>query len=126
MRVPNKDIFKKFKHNYRESDLGSSKFLMSGHSVDPTKGWLAGYNSIKDNSWPNINCLQDWFELADHIKMECLDHKIYLSSAGGAENLASFCHQYFVTQHLSVDREYQSERTFQNMVSVKRMPYLTA
>jgi hypothetical protein len=117
MRVPDSRIFKNFQHNYKITSIGQSKFLSSGHAVDPDKGWLAGYNDIKLPNWPEINSLQEWFDLPEYIKIACLDHKIYLSSHGGKENIAAFCHQYFVTQHLDINKEYRSERTFQHMLN---------
>ena len=121
-RVPNSNVFaKKIAGNYRSVVVGNSKYFLSGHAVDPDKGWLAGYNNIKLPEWPEITGLQDWFDLPESIKLECLRHKIHLSSYGGKENMAAFCHQYFLTQHLDIDKEYRSERTFQNLVNCFNM-----
>lgn len=128
-RVPNSKIFNRIHGGYRATTIGNSRYFLSGHAVDPDKGWLAGYNNIKDCDWPDITCLQDWFDLPEWIKLTCLEHKIYLSSHGGKENVAAFCHQYYITQHLDIDREYRSERTFQtmmncfNMLEKLRVPY---
>jgi len=117
-RVPNSSVFaKKIAGNYRSVVVGNSKYFLSGHAVDPDKGWLAGYNNIKLPEWPEITSLQDWFDLPESIKLECLQHKIHLSSHGGKENMAAFCHQYFLTQHLDIGKEYRSEQTFQNLVN---------
>jgi len=35
--------------------------------------------------------------------------------------LSRFCHQYFLTQHLDMDREYRSEKTFQNLYNCFNM-----
>jgi len=121
-RVPNSGIFdKKIVGNYPSIVIGNSRYFLSGHGVDPDKGWLAGYNDIKLPEWPEISSLQDWFDLPEDIKLECLHHKIYLSSHGGKENMAAFCHQYYITQHLDVNKEYRSERTFQNLVNCFNM-----
>lgn len=117
MRVPDSGIFRSFQHNYKDTPLGNSRFLSSGHGVDPDKGWLAGYNNVKAAEWPDINSLEEWFNLPESIKSECLDHKIHLSSHGGKENTAAFCHQYFVTQHLDINKEYRSEQTFQHLLN---------
>jgi len=121
-RVPNSNIFKNTPSSkYPSKVIGDSKYFLSGGAVDPEKGWLAGYNDIKLPEWPEITCLQDWFDLPEGIKLECLQHKIYLSSHGGKENTAAFCHQYYITQHLDINKEYLSERTFQNLVNCFNM-----
>lgn len=116
-RVPNASIFDKQIGNYSAEVIGNSKYFLSGHAVNPDKGWLAGYNDIKLPDWPEITSLQDWFNLPESIKLECLQHKIYLSTHGGKENMAAFCHQYYITQHLDDNREYRSERTFQQLTN---------
>lgn len=121
-RVPNSSLFKTMLDNsYPTTTVGESKYFLSGHAVDPDKGWLAGYNAIKAPSWPEITCLKDWFDLSDDIKAECLENKIYLSTHGGKENSHMFCHQYFVTQHLDNNKQYQSEKTFQNLFNCFNM-----
>lgn len=121
-RVPNSNIFAKTIAGSYDSDVvGNSRYFLSGHAVDPDKGWLAGYNDIKLPEWPNITCLQDWFDLPESIKLECLQHKLYLSTHGGKENMATFCHQYYLTQHLDINKKYRSERTFQNLVNCFNM-----
>lgn len=116
LRVSNSTFFKN-SNNYKSRVVGKSKYFIGGGAATPDQGWLAGYNSIKAPEWPEINSLQDWFNLPESIKLECLDHKIYLSTHGGHENLEAFYHQYYMTQHLGIDREYHSERTFQNLVN---------
>jgi hypothetical protein len=121
-RVPNSNIFAKtLVGNYESTVIGNSRYFLNGHGVNPDKGWLAGYNDIKLPEWPEIASLQDWFDLPEDIKLECLQHKIYLSSHGGKENTAAFCHQYYLTQQLDINREYRSERTFQNLVNCFNM-----
>lgn len=120
-RVPNSKIFSNIRSNYRSKAIGNSRYFLSGHAVDPDKGWLAGYNNIKLPEWPEITSLQDWFDLPSYIKLECLQHKIYLSLHSGEENMSAFCHQYYITQHLDADREYRSERTFQHLLNCFNM-----
>lgn len=115
MRVPNTEIFNDWP-GYRCVELAHSKFFLSGHAVDPDRGWLRGYNDVKQPHWPEIHSIADWLALDQDIKRECLDHRIYLSTHGGNEGAASWCHQYFLTQHLGLNTEYRSEHTFQNMV----------
>lgn len=129
-RVPNSGIFEKISTNsYRSRVIGDSRYFVNGHAVDPEKGWLAGYNDIKTPDWPEITCLKDWFDLPEYIKLECLRHKIYLSSASGQDNQQEFCHHYYLTQHLGLDNQYRSELTFQNMFNCfnlldqMRIPY---
>jgi hypothetical protein len=118
-RTPNSRIFKEFakKGQYPTFELGNSLYHFSGHAVDSDRGWLAGYNSIKDPNWPEITCLQDWFNLSAEIKKECLEHKLHFATDNGTENIAQFCHQYFLTQHVDENLEYRSEITFQNMAN---------
>jgi hypothetical protein len=116
MRVPNTEIFDKSITEYASVVLGESKFFLSGHAVDPDKGWLRAYNDVKAQEWPEINSIADWLRLPEEIKSNCLEHKIYFSTHGGVENTAAWCHQYFLTQHLGIDQEYRSERTWQNML----------
>lgn len=115
MRVPNTEIFNDW-DGYRSVELGNSKFFLSGHAVDPDRGWVRAYNDVKLSHWPEIHSVADWLKLDPAIKRECLDHRIYLSTHGGKEGAAAWCHQYFLTQHLGLDAEYRSELTFQNMV----------
>ena len=119
LRTSNTNLFRSYGAiaRYRQVELGNSIYYLSGHALDPEYGWLAAYNIIKDKSWPEINNLQQWFDLPEKIKKECLNHKIYLSSYGGKENSAAFCNQYFLMQNLVEDRLYQSELTFQNIVN---------
>lgn len=124
LRVPESEIFKKIANtpsNYNSAAIGNSTFFLGGHAVDPDKGWLAGYNMIKDNSWPKITCLSDWLKLPKKIKLECLQHKIQLSTSAGDNNLNAFCHQYYMTQHLDIDKKYRSEKTFQHMMNCFNM-----
>jgi len=120
LRVPNSSIFSNAKSDtskYRSSELGESKFFLSGHALDTEKGWLAGYNNIKADDWPNINSLSDWFDLPEVYKIECLQRKLAISTDGGGQNLSPFCHQYYVTQNLGIENAYKSERTFQNLMN---------
>ena len=116
-RVPKSKFFAGDSGTYRTVDVGESTYMLSGHSVDTDRGWLAGYNAIKADHWPEISSLDDWFKLSPEIKAECLQHRIYLSSHGGKENADAYCHQYFVTQCLEENKKYQSEITFQNMLT---------
>jgi hypothetical protein len=121
-RVPYFGIFKKHRiGSYLSATVGNSRYFYGAHGVDPEKGWLAAYNSVKLPEWPEITCLQDWFDLPESIKSQCLDQRIHLSSLDGYENMAPFCHQYFLTQHFDINKEYRSERTFQNMMNCFNM-----
>lgn len=37
------------------------------------KLWILQYNVIKDPSWPECNCFQDFYSLSNAIKDECID-----------------------------------------------------
>jgi hypothetical protein len=120
LRVPNANIFKKFNQrysNYKTMQVENSLFYLSGGGLDVESGWLAGYNNIKGPDWPEIYTLDDWFNLPQNLKTECLQHKIHLSAANGNENLAEYYHQYFLLQNLVDDQKYRSELTFQNVMN---------
>ena len=119
LRVPNANIFKKFNQRYYKTvQVENSLFyLSSGFGPTVISGWLAGYDNIKGPDWPEIHTLDDWFDLPQNLKTECMQRKIHLSTAKGDENLAEYYHQYFVLQNLVNDQKYRSERTFQNVMN---------
>lgn len=123
LRTPNSPAFQRLKDTtgYGHVELGESIYFTSGHTVDASKGWVAGYNDVKLPEWPDITSLEQWYSLPEEIKAECMMHKIYLASHGGKENTASFCHQYFLMQNLDENRNYRSELTFQNLTNCFNM-----
>lgn len=115
-RVPVSKIYLK-NSNYNVALVGESLFALSGGGLDVERGWLAAYESVKDSSWPTITSLQQWFDLPDYIKKECIEHKIHLSTDGGKPNVDPLANQYFLSQNLIDNRRYHSERTFQHMMN---------
>ena len=115
-RSPNSYIYND-NSNYRSAEVDNSLFSFSGGGLDVEKGWLAGYNAVKADSWPEITSLRQWFNLPESIKSECLKHKIHLSTDGGQPNVNPLINQYFLSQNLIDDRQYHSELTFQNMMN---------
>lgn len=103
--------------NYKSTQVGDSLYSLSGGGLDVERGWLAAYNAIKSPDWPNISSMQQWFSLPEHIKTECVQHKIHLSTDGGRPNVMPLINQYFLSQNLIEDRRYHSELTFQHMMN---------
>lgn len=117
LRTPTYKTFNKYQSTGLKHDVGNSRYWFSGGAVDVNNGWLAAYNAIRDESWPEITSLAQWFDLSDSIKQECLESKINLSTIGGRDNIAAFINHYFLTQYLNYDKKYYSELTFQNMMN---------
>jgi hypothetical protein len=115
-RIPVSEIYLK-NSNYNTALVGESLFALSGGGPDIKRGWLAAYNSIKDPSWPTVTSLQQWFDLPEAIKTECIQHKIHLSTDGGQPNVDALANQYFLSQNLIDNRRYHSELTFQHMTN---------
>jgi hypothetical protein len=117
LRTPRTELIASTAVSYQQRPILNSLYFTSGGGLDIDSGWLAGYNQIKDPSWPSIRSIKEWFDLPVWIKQECLAAGISLSSDQGDCNLQRFCHQYFLTQNIVDDRAYRSEQTFQNMVN---------
>ena len=135
-RVPNSKLFQvpksdEFKNSskYKQAIVGNSLYYLSSGGLELDKGWLAGYQAIKSPDWPEITSIEQWFQLPEAIKKECLQQKLYLSIDDGTKNLYPFVHQYFLTQNLIDDQLYHSEVTFQNIMNCfnllekKNIPY---
>jgi hypothetical protein len=129
LRILDHEIFDEIDHAYPFRTVGSSRFLHSGLAVDVEKGWLRGYQDVKEPDWPDVDSLQQWFDLPSHIKKAALDHRIYLSTQGSLEGVAPWMHQYFLVQNLIYDEVYLSELTWQHMMNCHnllerhRIPY---
>lgn len=118
LRVPNSTAFDQFvTPDSKTAVVGESLYFIGQGSVDVGASWRAGYEAVRDPSWPQIHSIKDWFALPQAIQQECLEHKIYLSSHAGRESLAPFAHQYFLTQNLTEDRRYASEVAFQHIMN---------
>ena len=128
-RSPVADFFSNHTHAYSKEQIGNSLFFQSADGLGFDRGWIAAYNAIKDQSWPEIRSLKDWFNLPAHYKQECIDHQIYLTDYNGTENSQALVHQYYLGQHIAATREYVSELTFQNIMNCanflqkKNVPY---
>lgn len=117
-------------NTYYKKTIGNSEYYLNGGAPNIERGWLAGYNSIKDPSWPEISSLREFVKLPEHIKEECLLADIQLSTVSGRDIATPILNQYFVLQCLEDNNQkYLSERSFQhvmnacNFLDKKNIPY---
>jgi predicted TIM-barrel fold metal-dependent hydrolase len=72
------DVFSEIDQDY------SAKLQSQLQKHDVDSGWVCFYNSIKDKSWPQIACLDDFYKLPKKIKQEIHDQHstpgLYISS----------------------------------------------
>jgi hypothetical protein len=113
------------KDNNKTSKI-AKKFQQSYHWVggkwrNIIDNWITSYDNIKDPSWPNINNIDEWFQLPSHIKKECLEHNISVSGNTGDPNWLGFLENFYFSQWLIEDNTYFSEITFQNMMNCGNM-----
>jgi len=117
LRVPNAGVIKDNNSGISDSTRGvaNSRFYRSGGRVS-WSGFMAGYRDIKPPDWPEIQNIQEWFDLPEDIKKQCIEHKINLSLHQN-KLLPPFANNYFLMQYLEKDPAYLSELTFQNMTN---------
>lgn len=129
LRVPDSQTMREFSSidekilGYKWDTIKNSLYYFSGGGINIDLDWVGGYNNIKDDSWPEITSVKQWFELPDSIKQECLNAEINLSAVGGKPNLAKFYHQYFLTQNIGSgeNQKYRSELSFQQVVNCQNL-----
>lgn len=62
---------------YLKTDFFKSRDLKFQYRNQHLSGWVNAYQSVKDDSWPNCNSIEDFENLPEHIKQECTEiHKI--------------------------------------------------
>jgi hypothetical protein len=109
--------------------LLESAFVISGGTSLVDHHWLTAYNAIKDVSWPEISTIEQWFELDELIKKECILDKIDLSISSGNLDFHKAILNYFVSQWISNNKKYYSEVSMQhimmctNLLEKKKIPY---
>ena len=118
LKVPKTKLLDDKNILYKKEVVGNSEYFLSGHAVDVEKGWLSGYNNIKDPSWPTINSILDWHNLPMHIKQECVSADIHLACNSRTNPAVPIIDQYFVLQYIELNQTYLSERSFQNIMNV--------
>ena len=120
LRVPNTKLFsdRKILGSGLIQDLENSVFYASaGRGALLDRHLLSAYNDIKAPDWPKIKNINDWFELPEWIRQECVQKEIHLSVSSANDNVRAFVQNYFLVQYLNFDVEYLSELTFQNMAN---------
>jgi organic radical activating enzyme len=59
-------------HNWLEGPIESTKFDDVNNAEYLSASWLLNYANIKAESWPECKIIDDWAQLPEHIKTECL------------------------------------------------------
>lgn len=84
------------------------------------QSFVRSYNAIKDISWPNINCIDDWKNIPENIKQEC-ENVHNFSPEIIAEDRQGYC--IVDANGLKIEVEHQN---FFHQSALKVLPYVNS